>query len=314
MGDLADELALRTAQGAKVLTGQIEAVSDTTVDVNLGGNTHPGRLIAAPGYKPIVGDTVLVLRDGAQISVLGAVSTPLPTEGTVTSTSGSITTVVQVSVAGHGTVELPWLSSYTPAVSDVVTILWRGGRNSGLILGTAGTAAAPPPPPLPPAPPPATPVEGVTTFQAVQVGTYRGGIWRTDDNGDVIQGTTSGYPANEGAWFYGRSPHYSLNGAVVRGIDMWLGRGSGGVFAAQNLHIYRVADDWRPAGALTWGTGPNDRAFAVGQEGWVGLPASLGQELVNNGGSLGVKGEPYMRMYGLSRSGQAGTIRIYWRR
>ena len=55
-------------------------------------------------------------------------------------------------------------------------------------------------------------------------------------------------------------------------------------------------------------------SVAVGQTGWFGIPASMGQDLVNNGGSLGIRNSPYMRMYGLSKSGMAGALRLYWRR
>lgn len=315
MQDLANQIIARISPDVEILTGQIAQVLSASVTVYIGGNLHPDKLVAAPGYKPVAGDQVLVLRRGQVLTVLGAITPPYATEGTVSTVPGSTSTVIGVTVAGiAAAVELPFLDSYTPVVGHQVSLLWRGGVNSGLVLGKVGNALPPPAPPAPPPPPPPAPLEGSTVFNAVDVGTYRSG-WRNDDNGDVIQGTAPSFAgANSGAWFYGGHPKNTLTGATVTALEIWLGRTSGGVFGGQSCHLYRVVDDWQPGGALTFGTGPNNVSLSVGQEGWFSLPASLGQELVNSGGSIGITGEPYMRMYGLSKSGQAGTIRIYWRR
>jgi hypothetical protein len=308
---LADEIAGRVGSGVEVLTGSIATVNATTVDIYLGGHLHAGKLLSCAGYIPIAGDPVLVLRQGARLDVVGPVTGPLPRVCTVTKVPGLIPTVIEVTVPGYSTVELPFLGNYTPVVGDQVAVDWRGGIYSGLVLDTIGTTLPPPVAVPPPPPPPTAPITGNHTFQAVDVGTYRSG-WRTDDNGDVIQGTYG--TANEGAWFYGGQPRGTLAGVTVTGLSIWLGRTSGGVYAAQNMHAYWVADNWQPGGALTWGAHYADVALSVGQEGWFGLPASLGQALVDSGGSIGIKGAPYMRMYGLSKSGMAGAIRIDWRR
>lgn len=308
---LAEELADRLGGGVQVLTGTIDSIAaGASVTVQLSGNLLPGLLVAAPGYDPAPGDPVLILRQGQRITVLGAITTPMPATATVTATAGAIPSTVRLSVTGVGSVDLPYLASYTPTVSDVVAILWRGGRNSGLVLGKVGAALAPgAPPPATPATPGAT--SGQSTFTAVDVGTYRSG-WRDDDAGDVIQGTFGS--ANEGAWFYGGFPHSTLGGATITGADIWLGRTSAGVYASQNIHLYRVADDNQPGGALTFGSGPYDLGLAVGQSGWFPFSVSIAQEIVTNGGSVGCKGAPYMRMFGLSKSGQAGALRVSWRR
>lgn len=311
MVGLADEIAARGGGGVEVLTGSIAAVGTASVDVHVGGNLHPAKLLSSAGYLPFVGDAVLILRQGQRIDVIGPVVGPLPATGVVATVPGSISTVIGVTIAGYGVVELPFASGYSPVVGDQVAIMWRGSVRSGLVVHKVGNAVAPPPPAPPPPPPPTAPLTGENTFQAVDVGTYRSG-WRNDDNGDVIQGTYGS--ANEGAWFYGGQPRSTLAGVTVTGMYIWLGRTTGGVFAAQNMHVYRVSDDWQPGGALTWGAFYGDVGVSVNQEGWFGLPASLGQALVDSGGSIGIKGDPYMRMYGLSKSGMAGAIRIHWRR
>jgi len=181
-------------------------------------------------------------------------------------------------------------------------------------LSTSPTSPTLPAPAPPPPPPPAT--AGVNTFPALSVGTYRSG-WRTDDNGDVIQGTAPGFSGlNEGAWFYHGQIRNTLGGATVTGAEIFLGRTSGGVFAAQACHMYRVTNDSRPGGALTFGSGPHDASLPVNTSGWFTFSTSIAQELVDSGGSVGIKAPsgPYMRMFGLSKSGSAGALRIYWRR
>lgn len=311
---LAQDIADRGGADVEVLYGTIAAViSGTTVSVYVGGNLHTGKLLAAPGYLAMVGDPVVVLRQGQRLTVLGAVSPPLPATGVVTAVPGITATTITVTVDGVGSLNLPYLAGYSPTVTDQVAILWRGGAQSGLVLDEVGNALKlPPPPPPPPAPPPA-PITGATTFTAVDVGSHRDGEWRTDANGDVIQGTFAPFGANVGVWFYGGQPKATLAGVTVTAAEIWLGRTAGGTFGSQNCHLYRVTDDYR-GGAPTFGAGPYDIGLTVGQEAWFPMSTSIAQAIVTSGGSVGISGSPYMRMYGLLKSGQAGSIRIYWRR
>lgn len=311
---LADEIARGSGGGVEVLYGTIAAVESTSVSVYVGGNLFTGCLVAAPGYLPFPTDPVVVLRHGSRLTVMGALVPPYPSRGTVQALPDVTTDLVSITVTGFGNVRLPFLDSYTPVVSDLVQILWRGTLNSGLVLGKIGNADAFRPPSSPPSAPPAGPAEGTTTFVAIGVGTYRSG-WRTDDNGDVIQGVAPGFAGNnEGAWFYGNAPYSSLLGATVTGCQIWLGRTAGGVYAAQTCNLQRVNHPTRPPGAMTFTGSATGASLAVGQEGWFTLPNSLGQDLVDTGGGIGIRNSPYMRMYGLSKSGNAGALRISWRR
>jgi hypothetical protein len=315
---LADEFARATAGGGcELLMGTVVTVDTATgaLVVNIGGNTHAAALIADGGFAPYPGAGCAVLRQGQVLVVIGLLHRYLPPYGTVAATGAQTLTVT---VPGVGNLALPYLGSYaSPTVGDLVSIMWGGSASTGVVVGELSTSPTSPtkPPPAPPPPPP-PPITGVTTFPALSVGTYRSG-WRTDDNGDVIQGTAPGYSGiNEGAWFYHGTVHATLSGATVTAAEIYLGRTSGGTYAAQNCHLYRVANDTRPAGALSFGSGPFDAPVAVGQEGWFTFSTSIAQELVTSGGSVGIKAPsgPYMRMYGLSKSGSAGALRITWSR
>lgn len=312
MNDLAGQIAAGGGGGVEVMMGVVNEVSAALghITVVIGGNPIRN-VLTVTGYSPNLGDAVAVLRAGQVVLALGGVGYPLPPRGVVASVPVGSPTIV-VTAAGKN-YSLPFLSTYSPAVSDQVYLLWPGTSRAGLVLGKVGTTAAPPAP-TPPPPPPGAGSSGVTTFQATGVGTYRSG-WRNDDNGDVIQGVYSGYPGdNEGAWFYSGQVRNTLAGATVTGIEIWLGRTSGGTFASQTANLYRVTNDTRPGGALTFSGSSTGVGLAVNQSGWFALPTSLGQDLVNSGGSIGIKGSPYMRLFGLSKSGQAGALRISWRR
>lgn len=312
-GDFADAIPEPT----EILTGYISAITvGDIVTVTVGGNPNPGKLIsAAVNYVPTIGDSVLCLRRGNDLRVIGPSGPPLPATGVVAASPGKTASTLTITVTGIGSVEMPWIAAYTPiTVGDKVALLWYGAPTTGLVLGKVGNAyannPAPPPPPGAPPPPAAT---GTTVFTATAVGTWRDGGWRSDDNGDAIQGTYPGFGANTGVWFYNGQPRSTLGGATVTSAEIWLGRTSGGTFAAQTVHLYRTADDFK-GGAPSLLTGPHDVSLAVDQSGWFGLSTTIAQQLVTTGGGIGISGSPYLRMYGLTKSGQAGALRINWRR
>lgn len=300
-------MLLGTVVGVNVTTG--------TLTVNVGGVEYDDLLVADAGLSPTNGDPVLLLRQGDMTVVIGLLSRWLPPHGTVAATGASTLTVT---VPGVGNVALPYLASYAaPAISDAVDIRWGGTTGRGLVIGELSTSPTSPtaPAPAPPPPPPA-PSTGTTTFPARSVGTYRSG-WRTDDNGDVIQGTAPGYAGiNSGAWFYHGQIRSTLSGATVTGAQIYMGRTSGGTYAAQPCHLQRVTDNVRPAGALTFTGGVDDVDLAVNQTGWFSISTAMVQALIDSGGSIGIQAPagPYMRMYGLSKSGSAGALRITWER
>ena len=315
---LAQSIAARTDRAGvpNARVGQVTGIDASTgaVTVSVQGNDRTDYLYAASPLA--VGDTVNILDD----VVLGpVVAKAPPIQGTVASVpTNSAAIIVTTST---GTVSAFFLAAYTPTVGDVVYLDWLGTQPIAIgKAGKTGTPPAPDPvsPPAPKPPPPQPPQLGSTTFAASSCGTYRvGDGWRDDANGDVIQGTSDGYPGlNSGAWFYGGRVKATLSGATVTGAQIWLGRTSGGTYAAQPVHVQRVGHDARPAGTLSFTGSATDVAVAVGQTGWFTIPASLAQSLVDSGGSIGIQAAsgPYARMFGLSKSGQAGALKISWRR
>jgi hypothetical protein len=303
--------------GARMVIGTVVSgnAGTGTLTVNVGGTDYTDLFITDSGLAVDAGDSVVVMRQDDWMVVVGAVTQWLPPHGTVT---GSTATAVTVSVPGHGSVTLPFLASYSPTNGDVVAIMWHGTTRHGVVVGKLSTSPTtqevPAPKPNPPLPQPRT---GTTTFPARSVGTYRSGTWRTDANGDVIQGTAPGYPgANEGAWFYHGAIKQTLSGATVTAASIYLGRTSGGVYAGQACHLQRVTNNTRPGGALTFSGAVDDVSLAVGQTGWFSISTAIVQALVTSGGSIGIRAPsgPYMRMYGLSKSSSAGALRISWRR
>lgn len=305
------------APGPQLLLGTVVRVDTATgvLTVSVGGVEYTDLLVADAGLSPTTGDPVLLLRQGDMTVILGLLTAWLPPYGTVTATGATTCTV---DVPGYGTIALPFLVSYSSrSVGDVVDIKWHGSTGRGVITGELSASPTSPTSAASVTPPPQTPTYGTTTFVARSAGTYRSGTWRTDANGDVIQGTAPGYAGlNEGAWFYHGAIRSTLAGATVTGARIYLGRTSGGVYAAQNCHIYRVANNSRPSGALTFGTSGGSIAIPVNTAGWYVLPSPIAQELVDSGGSIGIKAPsgPYMRMYGLSKSRSAGAVRIGWKR
>lgn len=320
-GSIAQQIAARVMPStvmASVAVGQVVAVSDGGATINLGGVNIVPALMLSP-IPANVGDNILVLMQAGFVYGLGPVGADaMPYTGTVTSVpAGSSLIVVSTSV---GSLSCMFPSSYAPAVNDAVYLTWAGSQP--IVLGKQGgtPAAAGVVYPVPTPKPPPTVVKGTSTFQARDAATYNpdDGGWRNDDNGDVIQGEWDGYGLNNGAWFYHGQVRSSLAGATVTGASIWLGRGSGGWYQAETCNLYRVANDSRPGGNVTFDTGHAfSAALSVGQSGWFPVPVSVAQALVTDGGSIGCEapsGSPYMRMYGLSSSGSAGSLRISWQK
>lgn len=316
---------------AEVLLGVVISadVANGRVELNVAGNVLTGVPMLAAYANPTVDDVVLVLRQGHAVYALGAVSrSAMEPLGVVTSVNTG-NGVLGVNTDAGQLTGVPWVGSYAnPAVGDVVGLSWTGDTAVvfGRIYATSTTPNQPrppppkpkPPPPKPPPkpPPPRPPQTGTRTFSAVGAGTYRSGRWRNDANGDVIQGVAPGYPgANTGAWFYGTQIASTLRGATVVNAWIWLGRTSGGMFARQNLHIERHTSNRRPGGNVSFaGPGVQNIGVAVGQSGWFNLSNAIAQALINNGGGIGCRNNPYMRMFGPNRRGMSGAVRIRWRR
>lgn len=315
---LAQQVAARTSNSsAQMLTGQITNIDPTgVVTVNIGGISQ----VALPVCEvPLqVGDLVRVYRQDSYYQVLGLVQNETPPTVGVVGTLPASGSTIPVTTS-WGVLNVGWIGSYTPTAGDTVTLLWLG--STAVVLGIAGfiTAPAPVPPPVPspvPSPPPVT-TTGTNNFAASDSGTYRAGwLDNSISLGNVMQGDY-GYGPNEGAWFYAGRIHSTLAGVTVTSARIWLGRASGGVYAAQTVNLSRISNNTRPAGAPAYDSGhaTSSISLAVGQTGWFPLPTTIAQALVDSGGSLGVtSSNPYVRLYGLTNSGAAGQLSMSWRR
>lgn len=321
-GSLAQQLAAAagTQDGARLATGVVVAVDASgVVAVNLGGVVQAGVLVSSVPMQ--VGDTVLVSQSGARLRVLALVyDRARPSTGVVASVpADSATIAVTTSL---GTIGCGWVTSYTPTVGDTVRVTWLGSEP--LVIGKRGVTGSPGTVPdsggpSTPAPPPST-TTGTTTFTAVSSGTYRTGSgWMSDAiTGGRVQQGDYGYGANAGVWFLGGKIHSSLAGVTVTGARVWIGRpaGTGASYGAQAVHMCWGSDDRQPAGApglnssYSW-----DLTLSAGESGWYPVPASIGQRLVDSGGSLGVLPlNPYTLLYGAPNNGSAGAVQIDWRK
>lgn len=318
-GSLAQQVARRAGQqGALLKTGLVTGVDTSgNVTVNIDGSPVTGLSLCGVPLQP--GDAVKVIRQGGTYWVAGlVVAQDRPTVGTVASVPASSSTIVVATTLGA--LSCGWAAAYTPTVGDVVWIAWLG--STPVVVGKQGVTGAPPAPALTPAPSPAPPpppavTTGTTYFPCVGSGTYRSG-WLSNSisDGNVMQGDY-GYGPNDGAWFTGGRPHSSLAGATVTDCKIWLRRDYGGTYAAQTIHLIRVANNYQPGGALSFDSGhaTDSIALAVGQSGWFDVPNSIAQALVDSGGSLGVtSADPYVRLYGRPNDTRAGQLRISWRR
>ncbi|MCW2496053.1 hypothetical protein [Jatrophihabitans sp.] len=319
-GSLVQQIAARTSKHTIAVTqiGQITDITAGVITVNIGGAVQTAVLTLAPVD---VGDNVLVLQqntqDGSLLYVLGPLATLTPPlQGTVDTLPTDSYTIPVVTDAG--TVNAWWSADYTPTEGDAVILTWLGSQPFVLgAQGILGTPPAPTPklPPNTPPPPTPDPIAGTTTFPASDCGTWQGG-WRTDVNGNVIQGPQPDDTSrvDVGAWFYSGRVASTLEGATVVGAQIWLGRVGGGDDGAQTVTLYRTTDDVVPAGNVTFTATEATASLAVGDSGWYPLPPEFVQELVDSGGSIGVQAAagPYVRLEGLNQSGNAGALRITW--
>lgn len=320
LGSLGAFLNGQAKSPATVLIGTVYSVDTAgNVIVLVGGMQQVAFLIV---YVPLQqGDNVLVLRQDGHLFIVGPLSgLGLPITGTVTAVPADSDTITVTTSIGD--VDCVFPDAYAPTAADAVVLWWAGTTPVAMKQGVTGTPAPKPkpPPPIPVPGPPSKPKSGTTTFQASSNGTFRAGQGWQDDavtNGNVMAGEFGGFGLNDGAWFYNGRIHSSLAGCTVTKAQIFLGRASGGAFAAQTVHLYRVSNNTRPSGDLTFdGSNTHDVSLAVNKSGWFTLPNSMVQAVVDSGGSIGIEAPsgPYVRMWGLKQSGQAGALKITWRK
>lgn len=299
--------------------GQVVTDDDGVLQVAVGGMVQE-----ASWADPLIvqdGDGALVVYTGgatgqAQAVVLATpTDRPRPARGTVLVVPPSSDTITVTSPEGQFVAD--FLSSYTPVLGDHVRLMWSGS-GTPTVLGRVGVTPTPPPPPKPPPPPPRPPQTGHASFAAVDSGTFQVGSGWNDGYGfgqNLTQGAW-GSVSYTGAWFYGPAPRDALNGRTVTGMRFFVPprRRIGNYNSPMALHLYLHSSPWRPGGDVQRIDGPYDVVLdANSGGGWVDLPTIWGQHLADNGGGIGIAGNPYGGVLGRGEFPQSGALEIHWR-
>jgi hypothetical protein len=287
------------------------------LEVNVMGNT-----IQAMWSDPLTlaeGDTVLVqfgvgrTQATNTATVVGKVtSRARPARGTVTVVPPSSPTItVQGSDGINYTAT--YITSYTPTVSDVVTLLWTSTNPT--VVGKVAAAAAPPPPPPPVAAPPPAPTTGTSSYWCTDSNTYwppgGWGSW-AGGRGRVYQGN---YGAGDvyGAFFYNGATS-QMAGRTIGEVRLALGNriAAGSYNSPVTIHIYATSNSTRPGGNISAIAGPVNVTAWPGQ----GLTeyniTALAPQL-QAGGGIAIYGNPYAGFLGIPEQPDSGRLTFDWR-
>lgn len=171
------------------------------------------------------------------------------------------------------------------------------------------TRNPPRPTPTKPKPAPQLTSHRWVTLTAATTGTYRSG-WRTDTN-DLFQGDYTGRGINTGfAGFGSKIKALRADLSRSRTVRVRFTRGSGGVYAPESPTVWTTVQGSK-SGAPTRLTSTTGPSLSVGASGYVDLPATMRDQLLD-GTARGVavhvsSDSPYVRL-----SGSATRISVYY--
>lgn len=278
--------ALSTIPQLSLPVGEfVEASTGGQVLVDFGEGPVP--ILSAGLFEPLPGESVRVLRTSAGTVLLGP-SSPRSSIGQVTAT-GSPSITVDTSA---GSVQLPYVTTYTPVVSDNVLIDWASG---GIVVGkvTAIPAGSY-------TPPPGTVSEFEVDFRAFDSGSYRSGSWWTSD---VWVSST-----NTGCFFYTGIAETIPDGATILSVQIYLDE-------FYNAFPTSQAEFGLHSLTSKVGVPSIDSEFAVAAgSGFRDLPASFGDALKTGArAGIGASDAGYHRFRSVAFNAQSGMLRIKWR-
>lgn len=286
----------------------------STLAVNLGGGVVTTVLWPA-NYIPRDQDRVTcIVVDGVLVVIGPVVTEPRPETGTVSGSAVSGRVPVSTSI---GTIQARYIGT-APTNGTLVRLDWQS-TDPWVWPNAAASLVAPPTPPPSEAPqaPPPPPETGTAYFTATDSGSFQvGGTWGFQRN-NVVQWRYGSSPENRGAWFYGGAPSAALAGRTITRTRINLpGRQRVGDYnSALTLHLYRHTQNSRPSGDVSRVAGPNDVVLAANSGGgWIDLPASWGQDIVNGGGGIAVAGSPYIALFGIDADPASGQLSLDWSR
>lgn len=294
----------------RLVPGRVEAVSGSTLGVNVGG-TYPPVWWPA-GYIPAAGDSVKVLMvDGTAVVHSPVVATERPLTGTVAGTaSGGL---VPVSTTA-GTLQCRYVGT-APSSGALVRLDWQA---TAPWIWPSAAAATPTPPPDQgggPTPPPVD-QNGVLSVTALDSATwntqYRN--WTGQNGLNLTQGSW-GAANYTGAWWYGTAPQ-QVAGRTVTRFQVRLGarRHIGSYNSPLALQVYRTTDLTRPGGDTNRVEGPTVITLAPDAgPAWVDLPVSMGQAIADSGGGLAIAGGSYGGVAGIGEDPASGQLFYDWK-
>lgn len=212
------------------------------------------------------------------------------------------------------------------ALADNVYITWDAATPT--ILGKVNEITVTPPA-NPPAPPAGADFSGTQRTPASASDTWWGpggwGSYATSQRGgqDVYTGSYFSGPTT-GAWFYGPA------NTVLQGRNIKQARfriparlNAGNYNSAATIHLYAHDSQSRPGGDVNRVAGPfdvvvparynpNDHRFVDGlPPGWVALPSSFHEALLNGGG-ISISGDPYVGFQGRLKDPESGKLELDW--
>jgi len=282
---VAQVLATIPTVRAKTVTYVSRTGTKVTVNVGLTQVTLPfiGMYLPPPGHP-----VQMELRDDRWI--VSGPAVPLPGVGTIT-VAGS----PRASVLAWGvTYSLPFLATYTPVLSDSVSILWS--VDGGLITGKQSATSDV----VPPAPNPGggTTLYHPPPFTAIGSGSWNGSNWWTND----VYASAS----NDGAFFYGSKIRDTIpDGATPVTARIYIPIRTVNVNAPGQMKLHLNAT--QPAGAPTF-SGAASPIPAV--SGWHDIPGPWVDYLKANDGGVGFDGGGYWIIRGTGSDALAGALDI----
>ena len=245
-------------------------------------------VLSAGFFEPLPGDSVRCLQVGRSTVMLGPAR--VRSAIGVVAATGSPTVTVTTSI---GSRQLPYLTTYSPSVSDVVLIDWASG---GVVVGKVTAAPSS-------SYAPSGPASGRTTrsFRAKDSGSYQSGSWNKldvwcSDN-------------NIGAWFYGNTIADTIpNSAEILDVRVYVPEFYNqfpSSLATIGLHSLATK-----SGAPTV---TNARTISKGS-GWKSLPDSFG-DLLKTGSrkGLGTDHGGFHKFRSRAADARSGLLQITWR-
>jgi hypothetical protein len=291
------------------LTG---VVVDDDGDLRVNVNGSIMNLTWPAGYIPTLGDVVGVNRDNGRGVITGPIirGSVRALTGIAGAASGGLVPVT----TDAGVVDARYTGS-APTPGSSVRLDWQATTpwiipGAVVALGVPASAGATPAAPRP------VVASGKLTAAAIDSATYSSaGVWDSHYGTNVTQGSYGGRTYT-GAWFYGSQPK-RLAGRTVTYVWLYLGPRvrQGDYNNPLTLNLYRHTSLTRPSGDVTRTGAVSSHVLPVNSRGgWVPLPTSMGQSLVDYGGGISAAGGSYGGVRGISHTRASGQLIIGWER